>query len=506
MAEAAADNRRVRHPRGNPDLRREPFAQSAMTANRTATRSQLVAADDARTSLPIWFARGPQWVSAAPLSAAQKAWLTAQGFKGEGNKCTLVPHADGSIAGAVLGLGARRERDPLDRPEVAAGLLPPLLPNGFYHFADQLEDPELAAVAFGLGAYRFRRYKSAEGAGSIELRLPRGAELARAIAIVEAVWFGRDLINTPASDLGPEQLEEAARHLAQRHAAAVSSIVGDNLLTDNFPMLHAVGRASTRPPRLIDLRWGREEAKRVTLVGKGICFDSGGLDIKPASAMAIMKKDMGGAASALAVAEMVMRTKLDVRLRVLIAAAENSIAGNAFRPGDVLTSRTGTTVEIGNTDAEGRLVLADALALADEEKPDTLVSFATLTGAARVALGPDLAPFYTDDDALAEAIAAAGERVADPGWRMPFWTGYEAGLESTVADIGNVAESPFAGSVIAALFLRRFVKRAARFAHFDIYGWRQAAKALGPKGGEANAARAVFEALGRARGGDRAVR
>jgi leucyl aminopeptidase len=480
-----------------------------MAASKALVRPVLVAGDDPRTSRPIWFARGPQWASTAPITAAQRAWLAAQGFTGEGNKCVLLPHADGSIAGAVLGLGARRARDPLDRPEVAVGLMAPLLPNGFYHLADALEDAELAAIAFGLGSYRFRRYKRAEGAASVELRAPRGADLARSNAIVEAIWLARDLINTPASDLGPEQLEEAARRLAQRHAAEVSSIVGEDLLAENFPMLHAVGRASTRPPRLIDLRWGRAEATRVTLVGKGICFDSGGLDIKPASAMAIMKKDMGGAASALALAHMVMSAKLDVRLRVLLAAADNSIAGNAFRPGDVLASRAAMSVEIGNTDAEGRLVLADALALADEEKPHTLLSFATLTGAARVAVGPDLAPFYTDDDEFARLIAAAGERVADPVWRMPFWSGYEASLESAVADISNVAESPFAGSVVAALFLRRFVKNAARFAHFDIYGWRQAAKALGPKGGEANAARAVFEVLEerrRPQGGDRSLR
>jgi leucyl aminopeptidase len=260
-------------------------------------------------------------------------------------------------------------------------------------------------------------------------------------------------------------------------------------------MIHAVGRASDRAPRLIDLTWGRADATRVTLVGKGICFDTGGLDLKPASGMLIMKKDMGGAAAALALAHMIMASKLDVRLRVLIPAAENSVSGNAFRPGDVLKSRAGKTVEIGNTDAEGRLVLADALALADEETPDTLVSFATLTGAARVALGPELPPFYTDDDAFAAEIATAGQRVCDPVWRIPFWAGYEANLDSQVADMNNVSEGPFAGSVTAALFLRRFVKQARRFAHFDIYGWRPAPRPLGPKGGEPHGARALYEVL-----------
>ena len=354
---------------------------------------------------------------------------------------------------------------------------------------------ELATVAWGLGAYRFRRYKSGEADEVAQLKVPRGVDQGRALSVVEGVWLGRDLINTPASDLGPQQLEDAARQLAKKHGASVSSIVGDDLLAKNFPMIHAVGRASDRPPRLIDLTWGRAGARSVTLVGKGICFDTGGLDIKPASAMLIMKKDMGGAATALALGHMAMAAKLDLRLRILIPAADNSIAGNAFRPGDVLTSRAGRTVEIGNTDAEGRLVLADALALADEERPHTVASFATLTGAARVALGPELPPFYTDDDDLAAMIAAAGNRVGDPVWRMPFWAGYEASLDSQVADMNNVSEAPFAGSVTAALFLRRFVKHTKRFVHFDIYGWRPALKPLGPKGGEPQAARAMFEVL-----------
>ena len=407
----------------------------------------------------------------------------------------LLPGPDGALAGAVLGLGEERSGDPMDKPELAVGLLPSLLPPGCYHLADDLAEPELAAVAWGLGAYRFRRYKSAGSDDAAQLKVPRGVDHASALAQVEAVWLGRDLINTPASDMGPQELEDAARQLAKMHGADVSSIVGDDLLAKNFPLIHAVGRASPRAPRLIDLTWGRAGAKQITLVGKGIAFDTGGLDIKPASGMLIMKKDMGGAASALALGHMVMAAKLDVRLRILIPAAENSIAGNAFRPGDVIASRAGRTVEIGNTDAEGRLVLADALALADEERASAIVSFATLTGAARVALGPDLPPLYCDDDALAQAIVAAGNRVGDPVWRMPFWSAYEANLDSAVADMNNVSESPFAGSVTAALFLRRFVKQAARYVHLDIYGWRQAPKPLGPKGGEPQAARALFEVL-----------
>jgi leucyl aminopeptidase len=460
----------------------------------SSAASVLAPADAQGKSISVWIARGPSWVREAPLTDAQRTWVEAAGFKGDGNKHLLVPGSDGSLAGVAFGVG--ESRDPMARPELLPGLLAGTLPPGLYHLASSVADAELAAVAWGLGAYRFRRYKTAGAeAGAARLRLPPGADLARVLAIVDGVWLGRDLINTPAGDLGPEELEDAARQLAGRHGANIASIVGEDLLAQNLPMIHAVGRASSRPPRLIDMSWGRPDAPKVTLVGKGICFDTGGLDIKPPSGMLLMKKDMGGAATALALAHAAMATGLDVRLRVLIPAAENSISGNAFRPGDVLRSRAGKTVEIGNTDAEGRLVLADALALADEEKPDWLVSFSTLTGAARVALGPELPPLYTDDDALAGALAAAGLRVGDPVWRMPFWSGYESSLDSPVADMSNVSDGPFAGSVTAALFLRRFVSRARRFAHLDIYGWRPAPKPLGPKGAEVQGARAVLEVL-----------
>jgi leucyl aminopeptidase len=467
-----------------------PFSASAA--------SVLASADTQDRSIPVYFARAGGWEREAPLTDAQRAWVEAAGFKGAGNRHLLLPGSDGSLAGVAFGIG--ESRDPMAKPELLLGLLAGVLPPGLYHLAGGVENAELAGVAWGLGAYRFRRYKTGNAdSGAARLKLPQGANLARVLATVDGVWLGRDLINTPSGDLGPQELEDAARQLAERHGARISAIVGDNLLAENFPMLHAVGRASTRPPRLIDLSWskpgGRADAPQVTLVGKGICFDTGGLDIKPASGMLLMKKDMGGAAAALAVAHAVMATGLDVRLRVLIAAAENSIAGNAFRPGDVLLSRAGKTVEIGNTDAEGRLVLADALALADEEAPDTILSFATLTGAARVALGPDLPPLFTDDDGLAATIAAAGLRVGDPVWRMPLWSAYEASLDSPVADMNNVSDGPFAGAVTAALFLRRFVTRARRFAHFDIYGWRPSPKPLGPRGAEVQAARAVLEVL-----------
>ncbi len=471
-----------------------PASENSIASEAAAV---LVPADSGLRSIPIWLVRDADWARQAGLTEAQRTWVEAQGFKGEGRRHLLLPAGDGSLAGVVLGLGAARERDPMDRAELAVGLLAGVLPGGRYRLAGGVEDGELAAVAWGLGAYRFRRYKSANGERSArpQLELSPAAGLARAEAAVDATWLGRDLINTPAGDMGPEELEQAVRRLAARHGAEVSSIVGEALLAENLPMIHAVGRASQRPPRLIDLTWGSATAPRVTLVGKGICFDTGGLDLKPAASMLLMKKDMGGAATALALAHMIMAERLAVRLRVVIPAAENSVAGNAFRPGDVLVSRAGTTVEIGNTDAEGRLVLADALALADAERPDTLVSFATLTGAARTALGPELPPCYTDDDQFARAIAAAGNRVGDPVWRMPFWTSYESTLDSAVADMNNVSEGPFAGSVTAALFLRRFVKGARRFAHLDIYGWRQQVKPLGPKGGEVQGARAILEVL-----------
>jgi leucyl aminopeptidase len=459
--------------------------------------------------LPVFLASESDGTSVPGIGAGERAWLAANAFKGAARKLLLLPGETSGISGAVLGIGSGQTGDPAGPGALLAGLCAAQLPGGVYELRNVAPtDAELAAIAWGLGAYRFRRYKTGSDMPEpARLKLAAGIDHHRVVAIVEAIWMARDLINTPASDMGPAELETAARELAARHEAKVTSIVGDALLEENFPLIHAVGRASPRAPRLIDLRWqkpgGRPDAPRVTLVGKGICFDTGGLDIKPSSGMLLMKKDMGGAATVLALGAMVMALDLDVRLRVLIPAAENSISGNAFRPQDVIRSRDGRTVEIGNTDAEGRLVLCDALSLADEEKPDVLLTFSTLTGAARVALGPDLPPYFTDDDAFAAGIAAAGLAVGDPLWRLPFWAGYEKNLDSEVADMGNVSESPFAGSIIAALYLRRFVKQARRFAHFDIYGWRQAQRPLGPKGGEPQGARAmlcVLEQIQRATG------
>jgi leucyl aminopeptidase len=450
----------------------------------------------AQGDTPIWLLRSGD-PAPATLSEAQLAWLAAQRFTGGARKQVQLPSADGALAGIAFGLGDGTAGEPSGPSALLTGLLAQSLPAATYSFADTPQNAELAAIGWGLGAYKFQRYRTGadSNAPRARLRLPSTVDTDKVINTTEAIWLGRDLINTPASDMGPQDIEDAARSLAERHGATITVISGDDLLRENFPMIHAVGRASPRPPRLIDMTWGPADGKKITLVGKGITFDTGGLDIKPSSAMLIMKKDMGGAATALALAHMIMGQKLNCRLRVLIASAENSISGDAFRPGDVLKSRAGTTVEIGNTDAEGRLVLADALALADEESPDSIYVFATLTGAARTALGPDLPAFFTDDDKIGAALPQLAASIGDPVWRMPLWVGYQKNLDSDVADINNVWDTPFAGAITAALFLRRFVSNARRFAHFDLYGWRPGQRPLGPKGGEPQTARAVMEYL-----------
>jgi leucyl aminopeptidase len=425
-----------------------------------------------------------------PLPANALGWAKASGFAGQAGRIALIPDAQGGVAGALAGTG---EETGAAR-SMALGRLGRELPEGEWALAPGGYDPHLAALALLLGSYRFDRYRKEKGK-DIRFQLPAGADLARVTREAEGVSLARDLINTPTSDMGPAELEAAARALASRHKAKVSTVEGDALLKQNFPMIHAVGRASASAPRLIDLTWGRKDAPKVTLVGKGVCFDTGGLDIKPASGMLLMKKDMGGAANVLGLASMIMAAGLNVRLRVLIPAVENAISGNAFRPGDVLTSRKGLTVEIGNTDAEGRLVLADALCLADEEKPDLLIDMATLTGAARVALGPDLPPFFTDDETLADEIARGGEAVADPVWRMPLFKPYGKKLSSRIADINNVTTDGFAGAVTAALFLQRFVENAQSWVHLDIFGWNPVEKPHAPVGGEAQAIRALMHVL-----------
>ena len=380
-----------------------------------------------------------------------------------------------------------------DQP-LDAGKLASSLPAGNYQFDSDLDDPHLTALGWMLGAYRFTQYNKRKQPGA-KLVLPKGVDADELIREVEASYLARDLINTPANDMGPDELEKAVRTVGRRFKAQVSVIKGDNLLKKNFPMIHAVGRASTDAPRLIDLKWGNAKHPKVTLVGKGVIFDSGGLNIKPGNSMALMKKDMGGAANTLALAQMIMDAKLPVRLRLLVPAVENAISGNAFRPGDILPSRKGISVEIGNTDAEGRLILGDALALGDEEKPDLMIDMATLTGAARVALGPDLPPFYTDDDELAQVISDTSMELFDPLWRMPLWDPYQKMLSSKVADVNHISTGGFAGSITAGLFLSRFVENAKSWTHFDIYGWTPTARPWMPVGGEAQGIRTLFEVI-----------
>ena len=425
-------------------------------------------------------------VEGAGLDAAALAWAKANGFSGEAGSSLLVPGATGEVAGALFGVGKAGENG----SSLATGSLAKVLPEGDWYFAGKPADPELCSLGLVLGSYVFTRYGKKCGA-DIRFAIPAGVDGAHLRRVADGVFLARDLVNTPTSDMGPDALEQAVRTLARKHKAKVSVIKGDDLLAKNFPMIHAVGRASVEAPRLIDMSWGDKGSPKVTLVGKGVCFDTGGLDIKPASGMLLMKKDMGGAANVLGLASMIMAAGLKVRLRVLIPAVENAISGNAFRPGDVLQSRKGLTVEIGNTDAEGRLVLADALALADDEEPQLLIDMATLTGAARVALGPDLPPFYTDDDGLAEEVAAAASALEDPLWRMPLWKPYDAKLSSKIADLNNVTTDGFAGSITAALFLKRFVEKTSSWAHFDIFAWNPADRPHGPAGGEAQGIRTL---------------
>jgi leucyl aminopeptidase len=447
---------------------------------------------EAASAIPITFVTPSGWPDVRNgLEAPARAFATAAGFEPKAGRSVILPSADGAIAGVLFGL---EEADAPFRDAFLPGSLPQLLPPGTYRFANAPQDVRLAALAFALGAYKFSRYRKADGR-EIRLVVPDGVDAADLSRMVEAVTLARDLVNTPANDMGPAELHEAARLLAEKHGAWLEAVVGDNLLIQNFPLIHAVGRASNRPPRLIDLRWGDKAHPKVTLVGKGVCFDTGGLDLKPDSAMLIMKKDMGGAATVLALAHMIMSRGLKVSLRVLIPAVENSVSGSAFRPLDVYPSRKGLTVEIGNTDAEGRLVLADALALADEDEPDLLIDMGTLTGAARVALGPDLPPFYTKDEGLAADIQRAALSERDPLWRMPLWHPYDANLDSKVADVNNVSPGGFAGSITCALFLQRFVSRAKAWAHFDIYAWNPSSKPGRPEGGECQAARAMYALL-----------
>ncbi|MGH8503542.1 MAG: leucyl aminopeptidase family protein [Gammaproteobacteria bacterium] len=416
----------------------------------------------------------------------RRRWLAGAGFDIAGDAPALLPGDGGRLDAVVIGVGAEMDA-------WAFGALAACLPPGNYQVSPNAPIAEAAAaLGWGLGAYRFQRYKSSDRETP---RLVLNADGAAIDAQVRAVCLVRDLINTPAADMMPEQLAEAAGRLASEFGARAQQIVGDHLVVQGYPAIHAVGRASVHAPRLIDLTWGDPQRPKLTLIGKGVCFDSGGLDIKSAGGMRIMKKDMGGAAHALGLARLVMASNLPVRLRVLIPAVENAISGNAFRPGDVLATRKGLSVEIENTDAEGRLVLCDALAEAAAEAPALVIDFATLTGAARIALGTELPAFFTASDTLAEGLTRAAARVSDPVWRLPLHAPYRQMLDSEIADLMNASPESYGGAITAALFLQAFVPPEIEWLHFDVMAWNLRAKPGRPKGGEAMGLRAAFDYL-----------
>ena len=433
----------------------------------------------------------PNWLAQQPT--LWQTWLSGQGFDAALGETRLLPGPDGAVEAAVTGFGTAKSRR---RTRFALARAVQSLPAGNWHLTGALTKAQRdeAALAALLASYRFDRYRPGKTApAQALLKAPDGCDTAHLIAMAQGEFLTRDLINTPSSDMGPAELQAAFLALAAQFQAKTEVIVGDDLITQNFPMIHAVGRASARAPRILSLRWGTS-GPRLTLVGKGVCFDTGGLDIKPSAGMLLMKKDMGGAATVMGLAHMIMALKLPLQLRVIVPAVENSISSNAMRPSDILTSRKGLTVEINNTDAEGRLILADALAWADEDAPDAIISMATLTGSARVAVGPDLAPFYTDDENFAQALTEAAPGACDPVWRLPFWEAYESMIEPKIADLDNAPAGSFAGSITAALFLRRFVT-CPRYMHFDIYGHTPSDAPARPKGGVGQGARALLGAL-----------
>ncbi|CAK0743876.1 leucyl aminopeptidase [uncultured Gammaproteobacteria bacterium] len=451
-----------------------------------------LSAKDSADTLPITPLTRSQlegWLASQPPAVA--AWMSSIAFGAEPGSTAFLPGPDGRLARVVVGVAA------LDDPWTFAAL-PGSLPAGSYRLDADLSARAAtrAALGWALGSYAFIRYRTTDKSFA-SLVWPKAADHADVERAASATWMVRDLINTPALDLGPAELADAARALAEEYEARLSVIVGDDLLGQNYPAIHAVGRGSTRPPRLIDLTWGRKSDPRVTLVGKGVCFDSGGLDLKPSSGMLLMKKDMAGAAHALGVARMVMMAGLPIRLRVLIPAVENAVSGDALRPLDIIRTRKGLTVEVGNTDAEGRLILADALAEAERDKPGLLIDFASLTGAARQALGPDVPALFSNDDPLAADLLTCAEEAADPLWRLPLWQPYHRGLESKIADLNNVASHGHSGAILAALFLENFVGKATPWAHLDLYGWNANTRPGRPEGGEAMGLRAVYALLHR---------
>jgi leucyl aminopeptidase len=452
---------------------------------------------DAIKSIPLWLLYDDEidaW--RAERAPFVRSWLNEHNFKGEKHRVLLVPDSGGAVEMAVGGLGKRQGGLSLWH---GAGF-PERLPPHRFRLAQAWSDADATQLSLGFayGSYRFERYRPGKSERPATLESCPNADQGFVANAAESLKLARDLINTPAGDMGPAELAAAARHVAERHRADYKEWVGEDLLAARFPAIHAVGRASAAAPRLIDIQWSPPHGTnlpRVTLVGKGVCFDTGGLDIKPSSGMALMKKDMGGAAVALSLANMLMRANLAARLRILVPAVENSIAGNAYRPGDVLATRKGLTVEVGNTDAEGRLVLCDALALADAERPDLIIDFATLTGAARVALGPELPALFGSEETLVSELARVAAAEHDPLWPMPLWSGYDDELGSKIADLNNVAASGFAGAIFGALFLKRFVTETANWMHIDLYAWNPKERPGRAVGAEAHAVRGVYRYL-----------
>ncbi len=441
------------------------------------------------------------------LALQERTWATASGVTGKAGDILLIPSAEGALQKVYVFTQDTLDEHTAKDPWLLAGL-PSKLPNGIYTIAQDTQkiNQEHIALGWALAHYNFDRYKSQASSKDCTLMLDQHTNIKAIRNSADAVATVRDLVNTPAEDMGPADLQDIIEALAEQHNAQVSTIVGEDLLDENFPAIHAVGRAAEhgREPRLIELNWqplaandgiNNPNLPKLTLIGKGICFDTGGLDLKPSSAMLLMKKDMGGAAHAIGLAGLIMAQGLGVNLRLLVPAAENAVAGNAFRPGDVLPTRQGISVEVGNTDAEGRLVLCDALTYGSEENPDLMIDFATLTGAARVALGPDLPATYTNNETMWNALEAASRFVRDPLWRMPLWDGYENDLSSDIADINNISAGPFAGSITAALYLRKFINDTPAWVHFDTFAWSPKAKAGRPKGGEAQGLRAAYHAI-----------
>ena len=425
----------------------------------------------------------------ASQATPTKRWLEQTQFKAKPGALSLYPGEQGEISGAI----SITSDDP-DLWDVSS--LASKLPTGTWSV--ELDDTGIteadAALGWALSCYRFDRYKKSEKSWPV-LAIQGGPVVNAAVELAKSIYLGRDLVNTPTNDLGPVDLAKTVEELAVSNDASFECIVGDELLSANYPAIHAVGRASADAPRLIDLRWGDNNAPKLTLVGKGVCFDTGGLDLKPASGMRLMKKDMGGSAAMIALARAVMVTRLDVRLRLLVPAVENSVSSSAFRPGDILSTRKGITVEVGNTDAEGRLILCDALAEAVSESPDLVIDAATLTGAARVALGSQLPVMFANHDRTADSLIAAGEECVDPVWRLPLHAGYRKQLNSSVADIGNISGKPQAGAITAALFLQEFVGKETDWLHLDIFGWNDETRPGRPRGGEATAVRALYNML-----------